>query len=47
MKHPPIQYPDHVAREMVERFIKGEVYDPAPDLPLNPEMVTAVQEKGE
>ncbi|MDM7934761.1 MAG: inositol-3-phosphate synthase, partial [Methanothrix sp.] len=24
MKHPPIQYPDEVAREMVERFISGE-----------------------
>jgi myo-inositol-1-phosphate synthase len=24
MKHPPIQYPDHVARGMVEEFIKGE-----------------------
>jgi len=23
MKHPPIQYPDHQAREMVETFIKG------------------------
>jgi myo-inositol-1-phosphate synthase len=25
MKHPPIQYPDEVAREMLERFIHGEV----------------------
>lgn len=24
MKHPPIQYPDTVARQMVEEFIKGE-----------------------
>jgi len=24
MKHPPIQYPDHQAREMVEAFIRGE-----------------------
>jgi len=24
MKSPPVQYPDHIAREMVERFIKGE-----------------------
>jgi myo-inositol-1-phosphate synthase len=47
MKHPPIQYPDHLAREMVERFIKGEVYDVAPDTHLRPEMVTAVQDKGE
>ncbi len=24
MKHPPIQYPDHQAREMVDAFIRGE-----------------------
>ncbi len=24
MKHPPVQYPDNVARQMVEEFIKGE-----------------------
>jgi len=24
MKHPPVQYPDEVAREMVDSFIKGE-----------------------
>ena len=24
MKHPPIQYPDNVAKDMVEEFIKGE-----------------------
>jgi myo-inositol-1-phosphate synthase len=24
MKHPPIQYPDEVARDLVERFIRGE-----------------------
>jgi len=24
MKHPPIQYPDEEARELLERFIKGE-----------------------
>ncbi|MCR3883846.1 inositol-3-phosphate synthase [Methanotrichaceae archaeon M04Ac] len=47
MKHPPIQYPDHVAREMLESFIKGEVYDVGPDSPLGREMATAVQEKGE
>lgn len=47
MKHPPIQYPDHVARDMVEKFIKGEVYDPPLDLPMNPEMVAALQEKGD
>ncbi len=46
MKHPPIQYPDHLAREMVEKFIKGEVYDVAPDAPLRPEIATAIQDKG-
>ncbi|NMB84948.1 MAG: inositol-3-phosphate synthase [Methanothrix sp.] len=24
MKHPPVQYPDEIAKEMVERFISGE-----------------------
>jgi len=24
MKHPPIQYPDEVARELLERYIRGE-----------------------
>jgi len=24
MKHPPVQYPDYVAREMLEEFISGE-----------------------
>ncbi|HUI39316.1 MAG TPA: inositol-3-phosphate synthase [Methanothrix sp.] len=24
MKHPPVQYPDEVAKEMVDRFIRGE-----------------------
>jgi len=47
MKHPPIQYPDHVAREMVESFIKGEVYDVGPDSHLGREMATAVQDRGE
>ena len=28
MKHPPVQYPDDVAREMVESFIRGEAEDP-------------------
>jgi len=47
MKHPPIQYPDYVAREMVEKFIKGEVYDVAADAHLRPEIATAIQDKGE
>jgi myo-inositol-1-phosphate synthase len=25
MKHPPVQYPDELAKEMVEQFIRGEV----------------------
>ncbi|MBL7118283.1 MAG: hypothetical protein ISS94_05830 [Candidatus Syntrophoarchaeum sp.] len=24
MKHPPVQYPDEMARELLERFIRGE-----------------------
>jgi myo-inositol-1-phosphate synthase len=47
MKHPPIQYPDYVAKEMVEKFIKGEVYDVAADAHLRPEIATAIQDKGE
>ncbi|HII06243.1 MAG TPA: inositol-3-phosphate synthase [Methanotrichaceae archaeon] len=47
MKHPPIQYPDFVAKEMVEKFIKGEVYDVAPDAHLRPEIATVIQDKGE
>jgi len=27
MKHPPVQYPDELAREMVEQFIRGEISD--------------------
>ncbi len=27
MKHPPIQYPDEVARELLERFIRGEAVE--------------------
>jgi len=29
MKHPPVQYPDEVAKEMVERFILGETGEPS------------------
>ncbi|MGC9514131.1 inositol-3-phosphate synthase [Methanocrinis sp.] len=47
MKHPPIQYPDHLAKELVEKFIKGEVYDVAPDAHLSPKMATAIQDKGD
>ena len=31
MKHPPIQYPDEEARELLERFIKGETTDKSGD----------------
>jgi len=24
MKHPPVQYPDEMAKEMVEKFIQGD-----------------------
>ncbi len=29
MKHPPVQYPDEIAKEMVNRFIRGEACDQA------------------
>ncbi|TRZ66936.1 MAG: inositol-3-phosphate synthase [Methanothrix sp.] len=44
MKHPPIQYPDYLAKEMVEDFINGEVYDVASDTPVHAEI--AVEEDG-
>jgi len=47
MKHPPIQYPDYLARELVEKFIKGEVYNVAPDAHLRQKIATAIQDKGE
>ena len=47
MKHPPIQYPDFLARELVEKFIKGEAYDVAPDAHLRQKIATAIQDKGE
>lgn len=40
MKHPPIQYADEVAREMVERFIAGEIYDEAAVAP-HPQILSA------
>ncbi|NYT02043.1 MAG: inositol-3-phosphate synthase [Methanosarcinales archaeon] len=40
MKHPPVQYPDDVARELVERFIAGEMYDDAA-LALHPQILSA------
>ncbi len=47
MKHPPDQYPDFVARELLERFIKGEVCDLAPEAPLMSRVATAVQDRGD
>ena len=47
MKHPPVQYPDFVARELLERFIKGEVCDLAPEAPLMSRVATAVQDRGD
>jgi myo-inositol-1-phosphate synthase len=31
MKHPPIQYPDNIARALVEEFIAGNVVKPDED----------------
>lgn len=39
MKHPPVQYPDEVAREMVEAFISGGAPEKKPDLP-KPQVLT-------
>lgn len=47
MKHPPVQYPDYVARELLERFIEGEVLEVAHEPPLRPRLATAVQDKGD
>ncbi len=40
MKHPPVQYPDEVARELVERFILGEPAEPESAVPCLPQVVT-------
>jgi len=46
MKHPPIQYPDYVAKQMVENFIKGEIYDvTVAEVSLEPEIATAAENK--
>ncbi len=47
MKHPPVQYPDFVARELLERFLKGEALDLAPEPPLRLRLATAVEDKGD
>ncbi|HED04338.1 MAG TPA: inositol-3-phosphate synthase [Candidatus Fraserbacteria bacterium] len=36
MKHPPLQLPDHRAKELVERFIMGELADEESDEVLGP-----------
>jgi hypothetical protein len=38
MKHPPVQYPDEVAKELLEKFILGETAKPT--IPLRSQPVT-------
>jgi myo-inositol-1-phosphate synthase len=40
MKHPPVQYPDDLAKEMVERFILGEAREQENTSPCQPQIVT-------
>ena len=40
MKHPPVQYPDELAKEMVERFILGEASEQENTSPCQPQVVT-------
>jgi myo-inositol-1-phosphate synthase len=40
MKHPPVQFPDEVAKEMVERFIRGETGEHDGIEPCQPQVVT-------
>jgi myo-inositol-1-phosphate synthase len=40
MKHPPVQYPDEVAKEMVERFILGDAGEQGKPIPFRPQTVT-------
>ena len=39
MKHPPVQYPDELAKEMVERFILGEASEQENASPCQPQVV--------
>jgi myo-inositol-1-phosphate synthase len=39
MKHPPVQYPDELAKEMVERFILGEASEKEKTSPCQPQVV--------
>lgn len=41
MKHPPVQYPDEVAKEMVDRFIFGETNEPERAPVVRPQSLTA------
>jgi myo-inositol-1-phosphate synthase len=41
MKHPPVQYPDEVAKEMVDRFILGDTGEQDKSMPFRPQIVTA------
>jgi myo-inositol-1-phosphate synthase len=41
MKHPPVQYPDELAKEMVERFILGEASEQENTSPCQPQVVKA------
>ncbi len=40
MKHPPLQYPDEVAKEMVDRFIFGEISEPKSTPAARPQTIT-------
>ncbi|MDM7911684.1 MAG: inositol-3-phosphate synthase, partial [Methanotrichaceae archaeon] len=40
MKHPPVQYPDEVAKEMVERFIRGDAGEQEKSIPFRPRTQT-------
>lgn len=41
MKHPPVQYPDEIAKEMVDQFILGETGEPKSTRTTRPHAVTA------
>ncbi len=40
MKHPPVQYPDEVAKEMVDRFILGDTGEQDKSMPFRPQIAT-------
>jgi myo-inositol-1-phosphate synthase len=41
MKHPPVQYPDEIAKEIVDRFILGEPGDTESLILSRPQAITA------